>query len=64
MLGDYPGPPIEFLKSCGGIVADLAIHDIDYILHLKGELPKRVYCIASQQVDIYKEVDVDDYCVV
>ena len=45
-------------------MADLAIHDIDYILHLKGELPKRVYCIASQQVDIYKEVDVDDYCVV
>ena len=45
-------------------MADLAIHDIDYILHLKGELPKRVYCIASQQMEVYKKAGVDDYCVV
>ena len=45
-------------------MADLAIHDIDFILHLKGELPKRVYCIASQQMQVYKEADVHDYCVV
>ena len=48
MLGDYPGPPIKFLQNCGGIVADLAIHDIDYMLHLKGEMPKIVYTVAKK----------------
>ena len=52
-MGDYPGPEIDFLKTCGGLIADCAIHDIDFARHVKGELPKKVYSSLLRQSKEY-----------
>ena len=52
-MGDYPGPHIDFLKTCGGLIADCAIHDIDFARHVKGELPIKVYSSLLRQSKEY-----------
>ena len=41
---DYPIPPIEFLRTSGGMVHDCGIHDIDYVCWMLNAYPDEVYC--------------------
>ena len=47
-----PGlPPIEFLKSSGGLFRDMMIHDFDMARWLLGEEPVQVFAMGSCLVD-------------
>ncbi|XP_050676990.1 inositol 2-dehydrogenase-like [Leptidea sinapis] len=54
---DSPLPPIEYIKTSGGIFFDLTVHDIDLTLWLLGEVPTSVRVSASAILDEYKAVD-------
>ncbi|XP_060071232.1 inositol 2-dehydrogenase-like [Ylistrum balloti] len=36
-------PPLSYLKTSGGIIADSTIHDLSYVLWLGGSKPKTIY---------------------
>lgn len=44
---DHPLPTLEFLKLGGCIFHDLVVHDADFVMHLLGETPERVYAKGS-----------------
>lgn len=44
---DHPVPSLEFLKLGGDIFHDLVVHDADFVMHLLGETPERVYAKGS-----------------
>ncbi|WPZ16725.1 inositol 2-dehydrogenase (plasmid) [Nitratireductor rhodophyticola] len=47
-----PGPPpISYIKSSGGILRDMTIHDFDMARFLLGEEPETVFATASVLVD-------------
>ncbi|KAL3927975.1 MAG: hypothetical protein SGPRY_002589, partial [Prymnesium sp.] len=39
LSGDYPYPPEHYLRTCGTLYQDCAIHDFDYVTWLLGEDP-------------------------
>ena len=43
-------PPIEFLKTSGGLMIDMGIHDLDSARFLVGEVAE-VYCVGAVQAD-------------
>ncbi|RWS16328.1 inositol 2-dehydrogenase-like protein [Dinothrombium tinctorium] len=56
---DHPSPPIEYLKTSGGIFHDCAIHDIDMICWIVGEYPISVY--AEGHAFIPEIAEIGDY---
>ena len=47
-----PQPPgIDYLRTCGGLFRDTAVHDLDAIRWLAGGKVTRVYAIAAARVD-------------
>ncbi|GLH09633.1 CG3609 protein, partial [Gryllus bimaculatus] len=47
---DSPMPSLEYLETSGGIFCDCAVHDIDMVLWVLGELPRRVATIARSNI--------------
>ncbi len=47
-----PEPPsLDYLRTCGGLFRDTAVHDLDAIRFLSGGTVTRVYAIAAARVD-------------
>ncbi|XP_033760607.1 inositol 2-dehydrogenase-like [Pecten maximus] len=40
---DLSLPPISYLKTSGGIIADSTVHDLNYVLWIAGSRPKTIY---------------------
>eukprot|EP01104_Vermistella_antarctica_P002710 TRINITY_DN12928_c0_g1_i1.p1 TRINITY_DN12928_c0_g1~~TRINITY_DN12928_c0_g1_i1.p1 ORF type:complete len:355 (-),score=94.39 TRINITY_DN12928_c0_g1_i1:32-1096(-) len=57
---DSPFPPLEFLKTSGGVFHDCGSHDIDLVRWVVGENPVEVYAIAHSVVDCVKALDDSD----
>ena len=57
---DPAPPPISYIKSSGGIFADMMIHDLDMARFLLGEEPSEVQAVGSALVDPAFET-VDDF---
>jgi len=56
---DPEAPPLSYVKSSGGIFADMTIHDFDMARFLAGSEPLEVYAIGNALIN--KEiVDYDD----
>ena len=58
---DPAPPPIDYIKTSGGLFRDMMIHDLDMARFLLGEDPVSVFAVGSSLVDpeIGKEGDVD-----
>lgn len=58
---DPSPPPIDYIKTSGGLFRDMMIHDFDMARFLLGEEPTSIYAIGSALVDpaIGKAGDVD-----
>lgn len=58
---DPSPPPIDYIKSSGGLFRDMMIHDLDMARFLFGEEPVSVYAVGSVLVDpeIGRAGDVD-----
>jgi myo-inositol 2-dehydrogenase/D-chiro-inositol 1-dehydrogenase len=57
---DPGAPPMDYIKSSGGIFRDMTIHDFDMARFLLGEEPVTVYATASVLTDkAIKGVDFD-----
>ncbi|MEM1364247.1 MAG: inositol 2-dehydrogenase [Pseudomonadota bacterium] len=57
---DPEGPPLDYIKSSGGLFCDMTIHDFDMARWLLGEEP--VSLTAQGSVLVYPEIaDVPDY---
>lgn len=54
---DSPLPPIEYLRTSGGIYKDCAVHDIDLLLWITGELPTQVFSQAHVYDDKIKAIN-------
>jgi myo-inositol 2-dehydrogenase/D-chiro-inositol 1-dehydrogenase len=48
---DPQPPPIAYLRTCGGLFRDTAVHDFDAIRYLSGGEVTRVYAVAAARVD-------------
>jgi myo-inositol 2-dehydrogenase/D-chiro-inositol 1-dehydrogenase len=48
---DPEPPPLEYLRTCGGLFRDTAVHDLDAIRFLAGGDVTRVYAVAAARVD-------------
>lgn len=47
-----PEPPrLEYLRACGGLFADTAVHDFDAIRYLAGAEVETVYAVSAVRVD-------------
>ncbi len=58
---DSPVPSLAYLKTSGGIFHDCAVHDIDLITWILGDLPVEVYSAANAQIpEIGKIEDFDN----
>ncbi|UCH25301.1 MAG: Gfo/Idh/MocA family oxidoreductase [Trueperaceae bacterium] len=49
-------PPVEFLKTSGGLMVDMGIHDLDSARYFVGEV-EEVYCIGA----VHAEPELRDY---
>jgi len=47
---DSPLPSLDYLKISGGIFHDCAVHDIDMITWILGEVPSEVFSAANAQI--------------
>ncbi|MEM1387719.1 MAG: inositol 2-dehydrogenase [Pseudomonadota bacterium] len=58
---DPSPPPLDYVKSSGGLFRDMMVHDLDMARFLLGEEPTRVYAVGSSVVDpaIGEAGDVD-----
>ena len=58
---DPAPPPIDYIKTSGGLFRDMMIHDLDMARFLLGEDPVSVFAVGSSLVDpeIGKAGDVD-----
>jgi myo-inositol 2-dehydrogenase/D-chiro-inositol 1-dehydrogenase len=63
---DPQPPPIEYLRTCGGLFRDTAVHDLDAIRFLAGGNVTRVYAVAAARVDpgVIEVGDIDSGLVV
>jgi len=48
---DPQPPPLAYLRTCGGLFRDTAVHDFDAIRYLSGGNVTRVYSVAAARVD-------------
>lgn len=48
---DPSPPPVEYIKSSGGIFRDMMIHDLDMARFLLGEEPVKIYAVGAALVD-------------
>ncbi|XP_067006624.2 uncharacterized oxidoreductase YrbE [Anabrus simplex] len=53
---DSPLPPISYLQTSGGIFHDCAIHDIDMMCWILGELPNKVFAMAHANIPEIAEI--------
>lgn len=58
---DPEAPPIEYVKSSGGMFLDMSIHDFDMVCFLSGSKVKEVYAAGAALVnpEIAKVGDID-----
>ena len=66
IISKDPGaPPVDYLKTSGGLFRDMTIHDFDMARFILGEEPVSVTAIAATLTDpaIEAEGDVDTACV-
>ena len=63
---DPGAPPVSYIKSSGGVLRDMTIHDFDMARYLLGEEPTHVMATASVLVDpaIGKAGDYDSVSVI
>jgi myo-inositol 2-dehydrogenase/D-chiro-inositol 1-dehydrogenase len=62
---DNPFPPMEYLRTSGGIFHDMLSHDFDMIHYLSGQFPVSVYSVGHAYKEEIREMDdVDTVCVV
>lgn len=61
---DSPGPPLEYIRTSGGIFHDCCVHDIDIILWLAEELPVEVQAYAHTYDPDYIKLNDFDTAVV
>ena len=57
---DNPLPPMDYLRTSGGIFCDMLCHDFDMIHFLSGQVPVEVYTTAhcySQEIAAMDDVD-------
>ncbi|XP_038213439.1 uncharacterized oxidoreductase YrbE-like [Zerene cesonia] len=54
---DSPLPPIEYLKTSGGVFFDCLVHDFDMFCWLLGEVPTRVQVSASALMPEIKAIN-------
>ncbi|XP_064459832.1 uncharacterized oxidoreductase YrbE-like isoform X2 [Ornithodoros turicata] len=54
---DSPVPPVEYLRTSGGIFHDCAVHDLDLICWVIGEYPNKVSSFATLLNPNLKELD-------
>jgi len=47
LSGDYPYPPSHYLRTCGTLYADCAIHDFDYLTWILEEMPHSIRSTGS-----------------
>ncbi len=47
---DPEAPPIEYVKTCGGIFLDMTIHDFDMVRFLSGSEVEEIYAIGGALV--------------
>jgi myo-inositol 2-dehydrogenase/D-chiro-inositol 1-dehydrogenase len=54
-------PPIDYLKSSGGLFLDMSIHDLDMARHLVGDEVREIFAAGSNLVDreIGRAGDID-----
>jgi myo-inositol 2-dehydrogenase/D-chiro-inositol 1-dehydrogenase len=54
-------PPIDYLKSSGGLFLDMSIHDLDMARHLVGDEVREIFATGSNLVDreIGRAGDID-----
>ena len=59
---DNPIPPIEYLKTSGGIIEDMVSHDIDIINQfMDNKVPVEIECIFSTtNKELYKNGEIED----
>ncbi|XP_014674726.1 PREDICTED: uncharacterized oxidoreductase YrbE-like [Priapulus caudatus] len=57
---DNPLPPIDFLRTSGGIFHDCAVHDIDIVCWMLGEWPESVVAVAHTHLASIAELDDSD----
>ena len=56
---DSPIIPKEFIEPSGGIFDDFAVHDVDLLLWVVGEVPNKVYVMGSALIKEFE--DANDY---
>ncbi|XP_076320613.1 putative oxidoreductase YrbE [Tachypleus tridentatus] len=54
---DSTWPSLEYLNTSGGLFHDCAIHDIDLICWILGELPTSVYAHSHAFNSLFKDID-------
>lgn len=46
---DYPYPPAAYLETCGGIIKDAAVHDLDMMCVLTNDVPVQVEAVLDER---------------
>ena len=58
---DPEPPPLEYLKTSGGIFKDMMIHDFDMVVWLKGKMPIKLStqasCLVNPEIAKYDDFD-------
>lgn len=54
---DSPLPPIEYIRTSGGLFHDCGVHDVDATLWIAKELPVEVHAYAHTYSEDYKALD-------
>lgn len=61
---DNPIPPMEYLRTSGGIFHDMLSHDFDMIHFITGQIPESVYSVGHCYNEQIKAMDDADLVVV
>lgn len=58
---DPKAPPLSYVKSSGGMFADMTIHDFDMARFLAGSEPEQVYAVGgaliNKEIEQYDDID-------
>ncbi|XP_067006618.2 uncharacterized oxidoreductase YrbE [Anabrus simplex] len=54
---DSPLPTVSYIRTSGGIFHDCAIHDIDMMCWILGELPNKVFAMANANIPEMAEIN-------
>ena len=61
---DSPVVPKEFIPRSGGIFNDFAVHDLDLLLWVIGDVPKQVFVSGSANIPEFAELDDYDCAII